>query len=209
MKFSLLFITTSIIIFVIYLGMATITMMPPTQGVEEENDVIDIFDIKHIKTKPLVKSKTQAKPTSLNVKPNVSDHLNIIKTQLFSSTNNKLIKQIDMKDLVPISSTDFHNDLVESIDKDNLESQVLKPLYPYQAYQNNINGWVVLKLFISKIGKVVDAEVLDSNPRGVFENVAIKTALKKEYPIDKNILDPKAYTKNINIKFNVSDQNLL
>jgi TonB family protein len=187
--------------------MATITMMPPTHDILEAHDAIDIIDIKAIKTKSLTKLKTNISPATLNVKPKKIDYLSVLKTNIFSDINNeqsRLVENIAMKD-PPLIPTNFQSDLVKTINKENLDSKVLEPLYPYDAYRNNINGWVILKLFISKIGKVVDVEVLGSSPKGVFENTAIKMALKKEFPIDKNNPDPKAYTKNINIKYGVAD----
>jgi TonB family protein len=208
MKYPLLLITTTVIIFFIYLGMATITMMPPTNNIQEVQDAIDVFDIKDIKIKPQAKFTTRSKLASLNVKPKKSDTSNMLRTHLFSDINNeqdKLVKSIDMKKLFPQSPTNFKNELAPSIDNTNLGAQVLKPLYPYEAYRNNINGWVILKLFISKFGKVVDVEVLDSNPKGIFENTAIKAAYKKKFPINEELPEPKAYTKNINIMYNATD----
>jgi TonB family protein len=110
--------------------------------------------------------------------------------------------------MFPKSPTHFKNALTPLIDNTNQGSQVLNPLYPYEAYRNNISGWVILKLFISKVGKVVDVEVLDSSPKGIFENTAIKAAYKREFPIDENILEPKAFTKNILNKYNAANHNL-
>lgn len=183
-------------------------MMPPTNNIQEVQDAIDVFDIKDIKIKPQAKFTTRSKLASLNVKPKKSDTSNMLRTHLFSDINNeqdKLVKSIDMKKLFPQSPTNFKNELAPSIDNTNLGAQVLKPLYPYEAYRNNINGWVILKLFISKFGKVVDVEVLDSNPKGIFENTAIKAAYKKKFPINEELPEPKAYTKNINIMYNATD----
>ncbi len=181
--------------------MAYVTKMPQTSEIVETEDAINF---EYIKTKPPKQSKTLPKPTSINVKPKKPDHPSNLQTQLFSDVKNeqgKLVKNIDMKDMFPHSPTSFAKNLIPSVSINNLDSLLQKPLYPYEAYQNNINGWVLLKLYISIVGKVVNVEVLDSSPKGIFENNAVKAAYKKEFPIDKNNLDPKAHTKNIKIKY--------
>lgn len=180
-------------------------MMPQTNEILEVDDALDVTNIKTQSTKQI---KTQSHLASLNIKPKKPNHLSDLKTQLFSDSNNELsqsIKNIDRNDVIPFTPRTFHNELNPSMRQINGNSDVMKPLIPYDAYKNNINGWVILKLYISKVGKVVDVEVLDSSPKGIFESVAIKAAFKKVFPINKDILDPKAYTKNINIKYNAAN----
>ena len=211
MKYLFIFITTSVIIFFIFLGMAAITTRPQNIGFFEVNETINISYIKTNKSKPLAQLNTPSVTASLNMKSKKPDHSGILKTHIFSDTyspQGELVENIDIKNMFPKSPTHFKNALTPLIDNTNQGSQVLNPLYPYEAYRNNISGWVILKLFISKVGKVVDVEVLDSSPKGIFENTAIKAAYKREFPIDENILEPKAFTKNILSKYNVANHNL-
>jgi len=47
--------------------------------------------------------------------------------------------------------------------------------YPARARANNISGFVVFNLFIGTDGIVKKARVLEANPPGVFDNVALKS----------------------------------
>lgn len=211
MKYLFLFITTTVIIFFIFLAMAAITMRPQNNEILEVNESIDVTFFKVIKSKQLTQLKTPSMTASLNINSKKPDTSSILKSHLFSDINNRqgeLVENIDIKRLLPQSPTNFKKELVPLIDNTNLGSGVLKPLYPYEAYRNNSNGWVILKLFINKVGKVVDVEVLDSSPKGVFEHTAIKAAYKREFPIDENILEPKAFTKNILSKYNAANHSL-
>jgi protein TonB len=51
------------------------------------------------------------------------------------------------------------------------------PLYPRKAAEEGITGWVKLKFDIDKFGNTYNLEVVDANPKNVFDNNA-KTAIK-------------------------------
>ncbi len=46
------------------------------------------------------------------------------------------------------------------------------PVYPAAALQNRIEGWVELMFTITESGAVSDVEVVDAQPRGIFESAA-------------------------------------
>ena len=182
--------------------MAYITMMP------QDNDLIEIddsHDVVYFKAEPKKNSEPQPSKNSLNKSPKKPNFQKTMETQQFSDINdqqNKPQEQLKRNEINPNIPIDLTSDIAPSIGKINLESNIIKNLYPYEAYKNNINGWVLLKLFISKAGKVVDVEVLDSSPKGIFEAVAIKAAYKKVFPVNVNNLDPKDYTRNLRTHYN-------
>ena len=53
----------------------------------------------------------------------------------------------------------------------------IDPKYPAEAAKNGIEGWVKLSFSIDASGAVVDVQVLDSEPKRIFDREAIK-ALK-------------------------------
>ena len=53
-----------------------------------------------------------------------------------------------------------------------------KPRYPAKARQNQIEGWVELRLLINREGKVEQSKILDSDPPNVFDD-AIRKVLPR------------------------------
>jgi protein TonB len=68
------------------------------------------------------------------------------------------------------SSTDDGNQLQPSVR--------INPTYPVKALRDNIEGYVSLTFDISEVGRPININIIDSNPRGYFEKSARK-ALKK------------------------------
>ena len=196
------------IVFFIYLAMAFVTRVPQLNEVIAVDDAIDVVYITSKQTSKLI---TQSKNNSIQEKLKKPTQLNQLKNGLVSDVNseiNDFSKTIDRENMVQDFSTELHKETPSPQVKMNLAPLELKALYPYEAYRNKINGWVLLKLFISKTGIVVDVVVLDSSPKGIFETAAIKAAYKKEFPINKDDPDPKEFTRNIFSKYN-ADPNFL
>ncbi len=61
--------------------------------------------------------------------------------------------------------------------KEPVPSSTIMPMYPRYAAEDGITGWVKLKFDIDKFGHVYNLEVVDANPKKVFEQNA-KTAIK-------------------------------
>jgi protein TonB len=61
------------------------------------------------------------------------------------------------------------------------------PQYPYNAKENNIEGWVLLRFVVGIDGKVKEPEVVDAEPQGVFEQSALDAIMQSEFkPATKN-----------------------
>lgn len=56
-----------------------------------------------------------------------------------------------------------------------------RPNIPKTAYENRINGWVLLAFAVTNDGHVTDIRIMDANPRGVFEANAIAAVRKWVY----------------------------
>ena len=48
------------------------------------------------------------------------------------------------------------------------------PIYPIEALEKCIEGYVILSFVINSNGEAIDIKVVDSKPKGVFEKAAIK-----------------------------------
>jgi len=55
------------------------------------------------------------------------------------------------------------------------------PEYPRRALTRGITGYVILEYTVTKLGTVKDPHVIEANPPGVFDDAAIKSALKYKY----------------------------
>ena len=55
------------------------------------------------------------------------------------------------------------------------------PQYPRRAAQKGIEGYVVLEFTVSKLGTVVDPQVIEADPPNIFNRAAISAAKKFKY----------------------------
>mgnify|MGYP000036743705 FL=1 len=55
------------------------------------------------------------------------------------------------------------------------------PQIPKVAWDNKINGWVLLSFTVTTAGLVTDIRILDASPRGVFEEYAVLAAKQWRY----------------------------
>jgi len=66
-------------------------------------------------------------------------------------------------------------------DGDYLPIVKVEPVYPRRAQERGLEGYVVLSFTVSPTGAVVEPIVLVSQPKGVFDEAAIKAALRFKY----------------------------
>jgi protein TonB len=57
----------------------------------------------------------------------------------------------------------------------------LSPQYPRQAARARISGWVRLRITVNPDGSVRDARVVESEPRGMFEEAAVTAARRGKF----------------------------
>ncbi len=55
------------------------------------------------------------------------------------------------------------------------------PQYPSRAQSRGIEGWVLLRFTVTQTGAVIDPEVIDAEPAGVFDNAAKKAVVRFKY----------------------------
>ncbi|NVK37168.1 MAG: energy transducer TonB [Gammaproteobacteria bacterium] len=66
-------------------------------------------------------------------------------------------------------------------DSDVIPLVQVEPKYPSQALSRRIEGYVVVRLQITKEGTVSDVEIVDAEPKGVFEREAIRAAWRYKF----------------------------
>jgi len=67
------------------------------------------------------------------------------------------------------------------IDGDALPIVKVRPVYPARAQQQGIEGHVLVQFTIDELGRVVDVQVVEAEPRGMFERAALKAVERFRY----------------------------
>ncbi len=66
-------------------------------------------------------------------------------------------------------------------DSDVIPLVEVQPRYPAQAKSRKIEGYVVVRLAISKEGSVENVEVIDAKPKGIFEREVMRAAYRYRF----------------------------
>ena len=70
---------------------------------------------------------------------------------------------------------------VGDIDKPITPLSQVQPIYPMRAKRLGIEGWVRVNILVSEEGEVEDVEILEAEPKGVFENSVIQSIRSWRY----------------------------
>lgn len=57
----------------------------------------------------------------------------------------------------------------------------MQPKYPTAAARDGVEGWVILSFSIDKVGNVIDIEVVDAEPKRIFDREARRALAKWKY----------------------------
>ncbi|RUO79596.1 energy transducer TonB [Pseudidiomarina taiwanensis] len=83
----------------------------------------------------------------------------------------------------------------------------INPRFPPEAARDGISGWVMLRFTIDETGGVTDVEVLDSEPRRVFDQEARRALLRWKYK--PKMVDGKPVRQpgqTVQLDFNLEEQ---
>lgn len=77
-------------------------------------------------------------------------------------------------------------------DRDQSATPVVRvePRFPVEALRDGISGWVKLRFSIDETGSVADVEVVQAEPRGVFDREAARALRRWKY--QPQVIDGKA-----------------
>ena len=67
------------------------------------------------------------------------------------------------------------------VDRDVVPLVRINPDYPQRALSRGLEGWVQVQFTISETGSVIDPIVVDSMPKGIFDDAAIKAVSRWRY----------------------------
>ncbi len=71
--------------------------------------------------------------------------------------------------------------MMSASDRDVVPLVRIEPEYPIRAAQHGIEGWVQVRFTITPIGTVKDAVVVEAQPKGVFDDAAVRAVLRWKY----------------------------
>ena len=66
-------------------------------------------------------------------------------------------------------------------DRDVIPLVRINPDYPQRALSRGIEGWVLVEFTITPSGTVADPKVIDADPKGIFEEPALKAIARWKY----------------------------
>lgn len=79
-------------------------------------------------------------------------------------------------------------------------TNVVNPTFPPSAQSRGISGYVILEISISDRGKIDDVVVIDSKPKGIFENAAIEAV--RRWSFEPAISEGKTISTKLKQKVN-------
>jgi TonB family protein len=82
----------------------------------------------------------------------------------------------------------------------------LKPQYPHQALARNVEGWVEIGYTVTSAGKITDAQVLKSNPAGVFDSAGLDAVNHLRYQPPMRDGKATAVFTKIRVAFRLSNE---
>ncbi len=97
--------------------------------------------------------------------------------------------EVSVEPVLPAPGLDAAGDFM-LLDKTATAVVRIDPKYPTQAAKDGIEGWVKLSFSIDTTGAVIDVQVLDAEPKRIFDREAIKAL--KAWKYQPQIKDGKA-----------------
>jgi periplasmic protein TonB len=92
------------------------------------------------------------------------------------------------------------------IDKPISTVYQVPPVYPMRAKRLGIEGWVRVNILVSAEGDVEDVEILESEPKGVFENSVIQNVRSWRYSPGTVDGKPVRTRGTVTIRFNLENE---
>ena len=162
--------------FGIFFVFSTVILMNDDNGLldqKKKTDSAEFSVAKVIKPKPKPKPKPKKKPKASKTKrvspaPTLNSNLNGIDTGLDAFMSSDM----DMDDAL-LGDVDKNVVMSEdSVDVAPKPTQRSAMTYPKKARKSGITGYVLMNLLVDKEGRVERVKILESEPDGVFDEVA-------------------------------------
>lgn len=168
-----------------FLGMSLLIANPKYQKSTniEMVDFSKIADVKQADVKP---DKPIEPPKHTKVKqppaaPALDIAQNNVRPVIEATPNQRANKNFD---LTQFKTPVIHND--NGTRKGTADSGLrqllpIQPVYPPSALRNKIEGWVKVEFVVNEFGHVINAKVIDSKPKRIFNAATIKALSKSKF----------------------------
>lgn len=85
-------------------------------------------------------------------------------------------------------------------------STMVEPEYPVEAWRDNQEGWVDVRLVVNGDGAVVDAQAVRAQPRRVFDRSAVRAAMQWRFePVD-GLAVSETVSRTYRVSFTMDEQ---
>jgi len=187
---------------VLFVLLPLLTEISRTQTEVSEQTQIMIFKAKEQKAPEIRKREEETRPKEIKRQETVKQQSQAPKFELVDggaagagiagTVSIGMVEQGALqgtgKDLFKVNSSLYATAFeLSQVDKAPKVIRQISPQYPFLAKRNNIEGRVVLRFIVDVNGDVVEPEVTDSEPEGVFDEAAIEAILKYKFqPAEKD-----------------------
>lgn len=198
--FSLV-ISAFVVVTLFYLIIGLIHQDVPELDTEDKRVNVNIEEVK--KEAPEQEAKSPKKKR-IEPEPNLIDEIKPLINHTLSNPNQPLINlsvaqtefSFQSKEIPKLQENWIQPTASSQIDAKALGEQIggdtktlrkvtpmstRKPQIPKVAWDNKINGWVMLSLEVTPSGHVENIQVVDASPRGVFEDEAVAAVSRWQY----------------------------
>ena len=192
------FLSATFISIAIFFGMQQ--MISANNNIVKEKTKPIFLNYLRDKKDSQIKEEKRVKPKE-PIKKIEPKKLDIVKTKMTKINQDVKIKPISIAKNNDLSSISSLNGAKISVDTGLFDANLLQtisrinPIYPRKAKLRNKEGFVQLQFHISQEGRVSNAVVIKADPKGYFENSAIRA-------INKWRFKPSHSEKDATITFN-------
>jgi protein TonB len=158
-------------------GIITVGLFAAMQSLIEQDDKRPVIEAPIIIISPILDLQEEITNVRPKIKPLPEMKIQPIRSAEIpiEPSDNKGFANVISLPTVASEKLDFN---INAVDQQPRAIVRIDPRYPAQAANNGVEGFVQLSFGVSASGEVVDIDVIESEPKRVFDNAA-KQALRK------------------------------
>lgn len=152
------------------------SLIAGTTGMQNNSEILPTVDFLRLSKNFEIETR-ERKPPEMPDRPEAPPEVMVQTTQIQGPANTQININMSLENTTQVKS----NFGLSSTDGEYLPIVKVAPMYPARAQSQGIEGWVLLSFTVTEAGTVIDPNVLESQPPGVFDEAAKKAVLKFKY----------------------------